>query len=74
MKNAFLIALSLTALAGCGSKQETYTADYLYANDELRAKVLAECTENKQSQENCTAAHDAESKKKNEAWRKATFS
>lgn len=64
MKNAFLIALSLTALAGCGSKQETYTADYLYANDELRAKVLAECVENKQSDSNCKNANEADGKKK----------
>lgn len=73
MKKICLIALSITALTGCGKTQESYTTDYLYANDDVRAKVLAECTENKQSQENCSAAHDAESKKKNEAWRKATF-
>lgn len=65
---AFLLVAVLTA---CGSKQETYTADYLYANDDIRAKVLAECTENKQSQENCTAAHDAENKKQaDEYWKK----
>lgn len=67
LTTTLLTALVLTA---CGSKQETYTSDYLYANDDIRAKVLAECAENKQSQENCTAAHDAESKKKNDEFTK----
>lgn len=54
---------TVLALTAC-NKQESYTADYLYANDDIRAKVLADCTANKQSQENCTAANDAENKKK----------
>lgn len=73
MNTKLLTATLLTTLVltACGSKQETYTADYLYANDDVRAKVLAECIENKQSQENCTAANEAENKKQVDAyWKK----
>ena len=42
---------------------ESYTSDYLYENDELRAQVLEDCKENEQSQDNCNNAHSAESKK-----------
>lgn len=48
-------ALLLTA---CGEK-ETYTVDYLKQNDDVRAKVLAECAENKQTDQNCKNANEA---------------
>lgn len=64
MKKICLIALSITALTGCGKTQESYTTDYLYANDDVRAKVLAECTQNKQSDSNCKNANDADGRKK----------
>lgn len=73
MKKVCLIALSLTALAGCGKSQESYTSDYLYANDDIRAKVLAECAENKQSDANCKNANEADGKKKVDEWRKARY-
>lgn len=73
MKKVCLIALSLTALAGCGKSQESYTVDYLLANDDVRAKVLAECAENKQSDANCKNANEADGKKKADEWRKARY-
>ncbi len=42
---------------------DSYTSDYLYENDELRTKVLEDCKENNQSQDNCSNAHSAETKK-----------
>lgn len=73
MKKVCLIALSMTALAGCGKSQESYTVDYLLANDDVRAKVLAECAENKQSDANCKNANEADGKKKVDEWRKARY-
>lgn len=75
MKKTALIsvsAIALMALAGCGDKQESYTTDYLYANDDIRAKVLAECAENKQSDSNCKNANEADGKKKVDEYRKQT--
>ena len=60
-------------LTACGSKTETYTADYLYNNDDVRATVLADCAANKQTQENCKAANDAEKKNKAEEYAKKAF-
>lgn len=63
MKKTFIISIiGCISLLGCG--KETYTSDYLFENDEIRAKVLEDCKANKQSQDNCTAANEAESKKK----------
>lgn len=64
MNKTVVITLSLIAIIGCGNKQESYTTDYLYANDDIRAKVLAECAENKQSDSNCKNANEADGKKK----------
>ncbi|UZA49984.1 EexN family lipoprotein (plasmid) [Moraxella bovis] len=72
MKTTALIALSVIALIGCGKSQESYTSDYLYANDDIRAKVLAECAENKQSDTNCKNANDADGRKKVDEYRKQT--
>lgn len=59
-------------LTACSSKPETYTTDYLYENDDVRAEVLADCIENKQTPENCQAANDAENKKQGENYFKKT--
>lgn len=72
MKTTALVALSVIALIGCGKSQESYTSDYLYANDDIRAKVLAECAENKQSDTNCKNANDADGRKKVDEYRKQT--
>ncbi len=64
MRRTVPVALSILALIGCGKNQESYTSDYLYANDDIRAKVLAECAENKQSDTNCKNANDADGRKK----------
>lgn len=71
MKPTTIAVLLVTILTACGSKQETYTSDYLYANDDIRAKVLAECAENKQSDTNCKNANEAEGRKQaDEYWKK----
>ncbi|MDO4250103.1 MAG: EexN family lipoprotein [Moraxella sp.] len=61
MKKFFALSLTL-ALTACGGNK-TYTAEYLYENDDVRAKVLEDCKANKESQENCAAASQAQSKK-----------
>ena len=68
----FSLATITITLSACGDKQETYTSDYLYANDDVRAKVLADCKENKQTPENCQNANQAEDTKKLEEYRKRT--
>lgn len=61
-----LLAIPLVMLlVSCGEqKTETYTADYLKTHDDVRAKVLADCKENKQTPENCTTANAVETKKR----------
>ncbi len=70
--NKILLTSSILAttfmLTACG--QESYTADYLYEHDDVRATVLAECKENKQTDDNCKNANQAEDKKKVEAFHK----
>lgn len=61
---ATISILSLAVLSGCGSKSESYTTDYLYENDDIRAQVLEDCKVNKQSDSNCQNANEAESKMK----------
>ncbi len=60
-------ALTVTLLLSACGKQETYTADFLLQNDDVRATVLAECAENKQTDENCKNAKAAEYMKKKTA-------
>lgn len=62
---------TVLALTAC-NKQETYTTDYLYTNDDVRATVLADCAENKQSDANCKNANEADGKKKVDEYRKQT--
>ena len=64
---------SISFLSACSSKPESYTTDFLYENNDIRAKVLEECKANKQGDENCKNANDAENKIKGEEWRKAKF-
>ena len=71
MKNIFLVITAALLLTAC--KGETYTADYLYENDDIRAKVLEDCKANKQSQENCAAANTAQGRKDSESYRKAFY-
>lgn len=51
-------AITATALTGC--KQETYTVDYLKENEDKRIEVLESCKANKQSDENCKNANEAD--------------
>ncbi len=69
LTTAVLATLLLTAC----DKKETYTADFLLQNDDVRATVLAECKANKQTDENCKNANDAENRKKLEKIRKARY-
>ncbi|OOR90564.1 EexN family lipoprotein [Moraxella bovis] len=61
MKHITLFTLSvivITALTGC--KQETYTVDFLKENEAKRTEVLEACKQNKQSDENCKNANEAQ--------------
>ncbi len=71
-KTLFTTSIFFTIfLTACG--QESYTADYLYENDDVRATVLAECKENKQTDNNCKNANEANDKKLSEEyWNKVT--
>lgn len=53
-------------LFSCSQSTETYTAEYLYENKEVRDQVLADCKDNKQSSENCANAEAAKAKRFNE--------
>lgn len=57
---------SMGFLTACSSEPESYTTDFLYENNDIRAKVLEECKANKQSDENCKNANDAEGKMKHD--------
>ncbi|ELA09256.1 hypothetical protein MOMA_02585 [Moraxella macacae 0408225] len=63
------VALLTTLLSACGAKEE-YTVDYLYNNDDIRAQVLADCANNKQTDTNCKNANEANERKKIEEYRK----
>lgn len=61
MKLTTLLTISViatTLLTGC--KQETYTVDFLKENEDKRIEVLESCKANKQSDENCKNANEAE--------------
>lgn len=59
-----ITALSLLSLnfVAC-SKSETYTVDFLLANDDVREQVLADCATNKQTDQNCKNANEAKNQK-----------
>lgn len=65
MKKLLIISFCLV-LFGCGQTTETYTADYLFENKDIRNQVLADCKENNQSSENCVNAEAAKAKRFNE--------
>lgn len=46
-------------LTGCS--KETYTVDFLKENEAKRIEVLEACKQNKQSDENCKNANNAQS-------------
>lgn len=61
MKAITIFALSIitaTTLTAC--KQETYTVDFLKENEAKRTEVLEACKQNKQSDENCKNANEAQ--------------
>lgn len=53
-----LFVIAMTALTAC--KQETYTVDFLKENEAKRTEVLEACKANKQSDENCKNANEAQ--------------
>lgn len=57
-----LVLSTSVFLTACGGSD--YTVDYLYENDDVRAKVLADCKSNKESDSNCGNANQAEQMKK----------
>ena len=59
-----LLFLATIITVGCSSSKE-YTVDYLYANDDIRNQVVADCKLNKQTETNCKNASEAEAKKFN---------
>lgn len=59
MKKLTLFTIALISLTAC--KQETYTVDFLKENEQKRNEVLEACKTNKQSDENCKNANQAES-------------
>lgn len=62
MKHTLLtltIISTALALTACG-KTETYTVDFLKENEAKRIEVLEACKQNKQSDENCKNANEAE--------------
>lgn len=67
-KNIATLSIASIFLFGCSSK-ETYTVDFLKNNESKRQEVLAACQENKQSDENCKNANDAENQLKSEEYR-----
>lgn len=59
---ATIALLSASTLTAC-SKPKSYTTDFLYENDDIRTQVLADCKANKQTDDNCKNANEAEGKK-----------
>lgn len=61
MKAITLFTISvITAILLTGCKQETYTVDFLKENEAKRIEVLEACKDNKQSDENCKNANEAQ--------------
>tara|TARA_R110002051_G_scaffold84103_4_gene148940 strand:- start:665 stop:892 length:228 start_codon:yes stop_codon:yes gene_type:complete len=61
VKTLAIAVISSLVLTACGST-ESYTADFLYENADVRSQVLEDCKANKQSDENCKNANEAEAK------------
>lgn len=60
MKASTLFTLSILAISLTACKQETYTVDFLKENEAKRTEVLEACKQNKQSDENCKNANEAQ--------------
>lgn len=60
MKASTLFTLSILAISLTACKQETYTVDFLKENEAKRTEVLEACKQNKQSDENCKNANEAD--------------
>ncbi|AWY21829.1 EexN family lipoprotein [Moraxella bovis] len=60
MKAITLFTLSMIAFSLTACKQETYTVDFLKENEAKRTEVLEACKQNKQSDENCKNANEAQ--------------
>lgn len=60
LKTLALVTVAFsTLLTACG-KEETYTVDFLKENEAKRLEVLEACKANKQSDENCKNANEAD--------------
>lgn len=60
MKASTLFTLSILAISLTACKQETYTVGFLKENEAKRTEVLEACKQNKQSDENCKNANEAQ--------------
>lgn len=58
--NKLLILSTLSAVALTACAKETFTVDFLRENHEKRKEILADCKLNKQSDENCRNANQAQ--------------
>lgn len=58
--NKLLIVSTLSAVALTACAKETFTVDFLRENHEKRKEILADCKFNKQSDENCRNANQAQ--------------
>lgn len=57
-----ILSTSVLALTACS--KESYTVDYLKENPTVLEKVLEDCKANKQSNENCQNANQANAQKR----------
>lgn len=71
VKNLTLCIATIIALAGCA--KETYTVDFLKENESKRTEVLEACKQNKQSDENCKNANEAEKQVRTKAYGEKMF-
>lgn len=69
----FVPFLAVGSLTACGSEPESYTADFLYENNEVREQVLEDCKANKQTDDNCKNANEANNKKSAEEYAEKAF-
>lgn len=60
LNSIFTISILATTLLATGCTKETYTVDFLKENEAKRLEVLEACKQNKQSDENCKNANEAE--------------
>lgn len=69
IKNLAIFLAVTSFLTGCS--KETYTVDFLKENESKRIEILEACKSNKQTDENCKNANEAEKLiKENESFNK----